>query len=383
MNSYDNGKSEDALGVALLNWVSVAFLAYLLFCAVGLIEVGFETLSSTKIDLIMQFATNPVAGVLVGVLATALVQSSSAITAVLVGMVAGGLPLSIAIPVVIGANFGTTITNSIVSLGFARNKADLKRAFAAATVHDAFNLLCLFIFLGLQISFGVLEKLTAVLAYQIDSLGIYGEASFIPGALQAITHPFVAKIQKLTSSFSPEASGAILCLIGLALIVFSMSMIGQLLRSLLVGKARRVAQAIVGKNLWSGIGSGLGATMLLQSSSSTTSFVIPLAASGAVSTKGIYPFTIGANIGTCITAILAAFAVVGDQTEALELALVHLSYNVFGALIILAVSPLRYLPVRLAEKLADVIGTNVFAIIAYIICVFLVIPAAGIWIFSS
>lgn len=146
------------LGISLLNWISVGFLIYFLLCAVGLIEAGFIAIGHQTAERIFSYATNPIAGVLVGILTTSIVQSSSVTTSIVVGLVAAGMPISIAIPIVIGANFGTTLTNTFVSLGYARNRSDFKRAFSAATVHDAFNLICLVIFLPLELAFGFLQK---------------------------------------------------------------------------------------------------------------------------------------------------------------------------------------------------------------------------------
>ena len=155
--SYREDEHHMPLGIGLLNWFSVIFLVYFLLCAVGLIEVGFVAIGHQQAEQIFAYATNPITGVLVGILTTSLVQSSSVTTSILVGLVAAGLPISIAIPVVIGANFGTTLTNTFVSLGFARSRSDFQRAFSAATVHDAFNLICLVIFLPLELAFGFLQ----------------------------------------------------------------------------------------------------------------------------------------------------------------------------------------------------------------------------------
>ena len=118
------------------------------------------------------FATNPFMGVLLGGLVTALVQSSSTVTSIIVGMVAGGLPVSVAIPMVMGANLGTTITNTLVSFGHVGNREEFRRAFAAATVHDGFNLLSIAIFLPLEIAFGILERLSGALCRSGEADGL-------------------------------------------------------------------------------------------------------------------------------------------------------------------------------------------------------------------
>ena len=105
------------------------------------------------------FATNPFLGLLVGTVATALIQSSSTVTSIIVGLVAGGLPVVTAVPMVMGANIGTTITNTLVSLGHVAERGEFRRAFAAATVHDFFNLLSVAIFFPIEIVFHPLEKM--------------------------------------------------------------------------------------------------------------------------------------------------------------------------------------------------------------------------------
>ena len=129
-----------------------------------MIGAGFKGISQGRLEDLFQFATNPFVGLLVGILATAFIQSSSTVNSVIVGLVAGGLPVESAIPMVMGADFGTTITNTIVSLGYLGKKNKFKRAFAAATVHDFFNMLAVIIFLPLEIMFHILEKSTALLS---------------------------------------------------------------------------------------------------------------------------------------------------------------------------------------------------------------------------
>jgi sodium-dependent phosphate cotransporter len=102
-----------------LLWLIIVALVYLLMVAVGLLSQGFRAVSggSDGAAAIFEFANNPLVGVILGVLATALVQSSSAVTSVIVGLVGGGMPIAIAIPMVMGSNMGTTVTNTLAALG--------------------------------------------------------------------------------------------------------------------------------------------------------------------------------------------------------------------------------------------------------------------------
>ncbi|MGK7885278.1 MAG: Na/Pi cotransporter family protein, partial [Crocosphaera sp.] len=147
-----------------LKWLGVIILLYYLIVAVTLISSGFKLSVGEKAEELFTFATNPFAGLIVGIMATALIQSSSTVTSIIVSLVAGGLPVNIAVPMVMGSNLGTTITNTIVSLGHIGNKEEFRKAFAAATIHDFFNLLAVLIFLPLEITTHFLEKTALFLA---------------------------------------------------------------------------------------------------------------------------------------------------------------------------------------------------------------------------
>ena len=127
MNEQTSSKAINASSHAL-TWIMVAGLVYLLLIGVNVIGDGFKWVSGGKegAAAIFAFARDPLAGVILGVLATALVQSSSTVTSVIVGLVAGGVPVEIAVPMIMGANMGTTITNTIVSLGNLARREDLQ-----------------------------------------------------------------------------------------------------------------------------------------------------------------------------------------------------------------------------------------------------------------
>ncbi len=355
-----------------LSWVAVAGLVYVLICAVSLIGGGFKSATGDHAKELFAFATNPFAGLVVGTVATALIQSSSTVTSIIVGLVAGGLPVSVAVPMVMGANIGTSITNTIVSLGHVREKKEFERAFSAATVHDFFNLLSVVIFLPLEIAFGFLEKIGKFLAAPF-----YGGPDASIGGLnfvKAATGPVTDMIEAPLLAMGDVLGGVLLIIVGIVMIFLSISYIGKLLKKLMVGKAREIMHTAIGRGPISGIMSGTLVTCLVQSSSTTTSLMVPLAGSGAFGLKQIYPFTLGANIGTCLTALLAATAVTGDSEAALQIAFIHLSYNVLGVLIIYGLPFLRFIPVRAAEWLGRTASENKSVALSYILGVFFIIP---------
>lgn len=361
----------------LFSWVSVAALVYLVLVAVSTVSGGFKLFSggSAGAEQIFAFATNPFVALLLGILVTALVQSSSTVTSVIVGLVAGGLPISIAIPMVMGANMGTTITNTFVSMGHIRDKQEFQRAFSAATVHDFFNLLAVAIFLPLEIAFGMLEKIATYLADAFvggSSLSIK-EFNFI----KPLTKPAVNQIKELTSALPVENStmGLIMVFIGILMIGFSVTFLGKVLKSVLVGKAKAILHGAIGRGPVSGIVSGSAVTIMVQSSSTTTSLMIPLAGSGVFTTRQIFPFTLGSNIGTTITALLAATSISGDSAQvAMTIALVHVLFNVSAVALIYGVPLLREIPIKCAEALARQGTENKLIAFAYVIGAFFALP---------
>ena len=114
-------KSSTPITRQWLSWLLVVTLIYLLLAAVGAIGDGFKAAVGDNAKELFAFATNPFVGLMIGLAATALIQSSSTVTSIIVGMVAGGLPIPIAIPLIMGANIGTSLTSTIVSLGHIRS----------------------------------------------------------------------------------------------------------------------------------------------------------------------------------------------------------------------------------------------------------------------
>ena len=100
-----------------------------------------------------------------------------------------------------------------------------------------------------------------------------------------------------------------------------------------------------------GMASGIDRDDRVQSSSITTSILIPLVASGILVVRNAYPITLGANVGTTITALLAALG--AGEVDALTIAFVHTLFNVSGIRDSLSDQPIRYIPVQVAERLAD------------------------------
>ena len=365
--------NESNIQTGWLSWLLVSFLIYVLLAAVGAIGSGFKAAAGNDAKELFAFASNPGIALIVGVVATALIQSSSTVTSIIVGMVAGGLPISIAIPMIMGANIGTSLTSTLVSLGHVRNGEEFKRAFSAATVHDSFNILAVAILLPLELLFRPLATASEYLAGLLvsDASVSMSGMNFMKVLLSPASDLLKASVAWLPGVWS----GVALILIGIGLILMVVTQIGKVLRTLMVGRAMNILHTAVGRGPVSGMASGTLVTVLVQSSSTTTSLIVPLAGTGVFSLKQVYPFILGSNIGTTITALLAATAISGvTATVALQIALVHLLFNLLAIAVIYVLPFLRQVPVVMAEYLATQAQRNKGYVAAYIIGVFFVLP---------
>lgn len=369
----------------LPNWV-LTLLAigtlYMLIVAIGVIGDGFKGLGKDAAEGLFDFATNPFIALFVGVLATAIIQSSSTTTTLVVTAVgAGALPIEVAVPMIMGANIGTSVTNTLASFGHAGHKDEFRRAFAASTVHDFFNLFAVIILLPIEIFFHPIQRSAEWLAG-----ALFGTVLPDPGQADlvgALTDPVVDLLgmDGLTGLLpgSDVVAGTLTILLGVAMIFFAVSWLGKILQVLMVGRAKAILEKSVGGHPLTAMGAGMLVTIAVQSSSVTTSVMVPFAGSGALTTRQIYPLTLGANVGTTVTALIAAMAVTGDGAKlALTIALVHTLFNVFGILIIYGLPFLRSLPLLGAETLAHVAAERKIYAVAWVLTVFIIVPALAI-----
>ena len=370
-------KRQIAIRSRVVPWLVVIVAVYVLLVAVGVIGKGFRQVSggAEGVEALFMFATNPFVGLVLGILATALIQSSSTVTAIIVGLVAGGMPVAVAIPMVMGANVGTTVTNTLVSFGHVNRPGEFRSAFAAATVHDFFNLLSILIFLPLELAFGFLERLSGALTHVIENIETVDASG--KGIVKVVVGSGTRFVESLTSSLPDLWAGSVLIVGGIALILLSIMYLGNALKTVFTGRAQTFLQAAVGKGPVTGILSGTVVTVLVQSSSTTTSIIVPLAGSGVIGLRHVYPFTLGANIGTTITALLAATAITGaTHAVAHQIAVAHFLYNLLGVVVIYSIPWLRRIPLAGAEWIARLGSERKGLAVAYILSVFFGVPGA-------
>ena len=202
---------------------------------------------------------------------------------------------------------------------------------------------------------GLLAKLSGWLVSPLLQTNDLSMKSF--NFIKPLTQPAVNSVKSLFEVFPTSWGGVALVIFGIVTVIASITVMGKLMKTLMVGKARTVLNNAIGRGPLHGITSGMLVTILVQSSSTTTSLVVPLVGSNVLSVRQVYPFTLGANIGTCITALLAATAVVGGNAAfALQIALVHLLFNCISILFIFGIPVFARTTVEMCRYLGRLCG---------------------------
>jgi len=336
-------------------------LVYLFLVSISAMGAGLKLLGMDLVKNILESTSNAYVGLFIGILVTSIVQSSSTTTSITVGMVGSGMMgLEQAIPIIMGANIGTSVTNLLVSMGHVKVKPELQRAFSAAVVHDCFNILTVIIFFPLQLRFDLLGKAATYFENFVEEIG---GLKFV-SPLKLIVEPAIDLIEKVFFH-----NGWLILVFSLILLFVALRYIVVIMKSLVLEKLSVFFDRYIFRNWMIGIIVGMIFTAIVQSSSVTTSLIVPLAGAGLVTLEQIFPYTLGANVGTTVTALMASM--VTQNPTAVAVALAHLLFNIFGILVFL---PLKAIPIYIAKKLAYLSFKFRWFPLAYIVVVFLVIP---------
>ncbi|XP_043080837.1 solute carrier family 34 member 2b [Puntigrus tetrazona] len=445
---------------SIVKFVLLLGLLYVFVCSLDILSSAFQLVGGKAAGDIFQdnaVLSNPVAGLVIGVLVTVLVQSSSTSSSIVVSMVSSGLlEVKSAVPIIMGANIGTSVTNTIVAVMQAGDRNEFRRAFAGATVHDFFNWLSVLVLLPLEVASGYLYRLTKLI---IDSFNIQTGAD-APDLLKVITEPLTkniieldtsvirdiatgdpaarnkslikiwCKTEKITSLVNISVSGFENCTLGalcweedgqvwtqenqtetnnlgkcthmfvyanlpdlaVGLILLALSLLAlctclilivKLLNSMLKGQVAVVIKKVLNTDFpfpfswvtgYLAILVGAGMTFIVQSSSVFTSAITPLVGIGVISIERAYPLTLGSNIGTTTTAILAALASPGETlANSLQISLCHFFFNISGILLWYPI-PFTRIPIRLAKALGDRTAKYRWFAALYLILIFLLFP---------
>ena len=381
--------------------LSMALYAYLFFLSITMLGSGMKSAFKGPVDAFLKDhgdSFTELVSFVVGVLGTSLVQSSSTVTSMAVVLAQEDiLPLVIAIGIVHGANLGTSVTSSLVAFASeirpltGRPLQDLRallfqprlpgfhRAVSTAVVHGLFNaVLVTAILLALEIPFGIVHRLAEYSANGVASLARQG------GTLLSVldyvspktyTKPVVTLLKDVgflgvDLAGIPEGPGhtavyvalvvGSFALLFLSLRGFSRTVKGWLMEGQDVGAddmagLRQMGERLLGKSPLDTFVRGLVLTILVQSSSATTSMVVPLAALGLFSIRQVFPFVMGANIGTTTTALIAAAQSFGSEgfAEGMTIALCHFYLNVLAVVLVAVVPGLQRSILGATQWLAD------------------------------
>ena len=280
--------------------VLVFVLVYFFLLSIQLIGKGASLLGKDFACNLISTTSDPFVGLFIGILVTALVQSSSLTTSLVVALIGGGvLDLPNAIPIIMGANIGTTVTNTLVALGHISWRQEFRRAFAAGTMHDFFNILTVLILFPLELQFRYLTRIALFLERFFENMGGIKFVSPIKVALSpAVT--FLKYLFFEILSLTPKAGGALLITTGLCCLFVSLIFLVRLLRNLFIGKAEALLDKYIFRNDFFAMFIGFFITVIAQSSSLTISVMVPLAGAGVLSATRIFPYTLGANVGTTL-----------------------------------------------------------------------------------
>ena len=348
----------------LIKVLGLIALLYIFLLSIELMGSSFKLFGKGFADQLLETTASPIVGLFIGILVTSLVQSSSTVTSLVVGMVAAGaLSTQGAIPIIMGANIGTSVTNSIVSIGSVARKDEFRRAFAAATIHDYFNFLAVIIMLPLQIYYNILGRTATFVSELLLGSGGMTFNSPIKMIVKPVAHFVIEFLDK---------DPIFILIFAFVLLFIALKHIVVVLKSLVLRKAESFFDKFIFKNIFTAISFGIIITVMVQSSSVTTSLVVPLVGAGILTLKQIYPFTIGANVGTTVTAFLAAM--VTGEISALIVAFAHFFFNVFGGVIILGIPFLREIPLILARKGSEIVYDHRWFAFVYVGVMFFLIP---------
>lgn len=358
----------------LLRILLAVAITFCFLTSVKIIGESFEMASRTWAEGLIVRVSHPIVGVLVGVLFTSLVQSSSATTSLLVGMVAAGtMPVRMAIPVVMGANIGTTVTNTLVALGHVTRRTEFRRAISCSTMHDFFNLMAVAVILPIEYFTHFLEHSGQFLAGLFaDVTEFNAPKSFLKQAMK----PFVEAAINLFSRLDEPWGGILMGAAGAVILFVSLWLLTKTLKSLTLGRVEQSLHNYLDRHGPVGILVGAGATAAVQSSSVTTSFMVPICAAGVLKPRHVYPVVLGANIGTTFTALIAAIG--AGEVAGLTLAFTHLLFNLCGLLIFYPIPKLR-IPIWLANRFARIVFRRRWIGIAYVLTAFYGVPLLAIF----
>lgn len=381
-HTYTVGDEEESGASSLPNnsgggvWWIIRLILVIFFFLLALewMSTGLKLWGDQRLLDQMKLGSNPFLGLFIGILATSILQSSSAVTTMVVGLVAAGsVGLAPATPIILGANIGTSVTSMIVALGLIGQRKEFGRGVSTAALHGLFNIFGVLILFPLELTTGALSSSAEQLASWLFSLT--GGVETASGLLTFTTGRPTAFLLNITSTSEyPQGNPFILLGIGLLALFLSLRILIQLFESRMAGQVRtRMNQYLFGHPRQAFM-TGLLSTAALQSSSVTTSLMVPLSAQAKIALPRVFAYLIGTNIGTTVTALMAAIFLGSSSEVALAIAFVHLLFNCIGTLIMFPIPFIRNIPIALSTYLGKAARDNRIIPVIYLVLIYFIIP---------
>lgn len=337
-------------------------LAFFLF-SIKLMVTSLGGFAASFQENILSSSLDPFIGLFIGLLVTAIIQSSSTTSTMVVAMVAtGNLTIQEAIPIIMGANIGTTLTSTIVSLGFISDKKAFRKAVSAGVIHDFYNIILVLILFPLEFYYGVLSGVSIKLQQLIfGSQATTTEEGWKWFLDLGITDGIAGLIQ----------NNVALMIVSFVLLFTSIKMLTGFIQKTVIGDSKNKLRKYVFQKPAKSFGWGILITSAIQSSSVSTSLLVPLVATRKIRLKNAFPFIIGANLGTTLTALIAASF---SSETAMSIAIAHLLFNMSGAVLFMLSTGLRSAFVTLISKFSLILTRKRLVGLAYVIITFFLLP---------
>ena len=356
-------------------WTVRLILTIIVFLfALSWMSKGLTLLGSGTVTDLMGGSLNPFLGLFIGILTTAIIQSSSAVTTLMVGLVASGtLGLAPAVPIIMGANIGTSVTPMIVALGLISQRKEFGHGVSAAALHGLFNIFVVIILMPLELTTQVLSNAADGLAAWLYEL--VGNVNPTTGLLDLMTGSLVDPLAEMSSSSQfPDGNPYLFIGIGVVALFISLRLLIRSFEGRVATQIRNRMNRYLFGHPRQAFLTGLVTTSILQSSSVTTSLVVPLAAQTKLALPRVFAYLIGTNIGTTVTALLAATILGASSEVALALAFVHLLVNCIGAIILYPIAAIRNIPIITATVIGKSSRDNRVIPVVYLVLIYFLLP---------
>ncbi|MCX7703727.1 MAG: Na/Pi symporter, partial [Planctomycetota bacterium] len=244
-------------------YFAAALFLYLFLLAITMMGAGLESFKKFAEELI-KTASNPAVGLCIGILATAIVQSSSCVTSIVVVLCGTGvLKIESAVPIIMGSNIGTAVTNTLVSLGYFRIRSEYRRAAAASVIHDFFNVLSVAVLFPLQVTTNFLGRTSHFLAEKF--LGV-GSFTFV-SPIKTITHPVLSALKEGLKwwGFGKNGASIFIIVFGFFLLFVALILLTRTLRAYLIDKVAALFDKLLGHSGYLCLFAGMIVTAIIQS----------------------------------------------------------------------------------------------------------------------